>query len=397
MPRFHTLWVLTLLTLSTLLNYLDRQALAVVVPTLREQIGLTASSYGSISSAFLVAYSAGQLLAGPIVDRLGLRLGLALFVGLWSLAAMLHGFAQNAAHLFALRILLGVGEAGNWPAGVKAISAWFPRERRALYLGIFDGGAAFGSVLAFPLMAGLSTLYGWRAAFLAVGSLGLLWLVLWLLSTDASSGTAQPALAVPPLITPLFAHPALWVLMAIRFFATPVWWFYVFWLPDYLAQGRGLSLVQIGLWGWVPYISADLGKWIGGFLSDRFATSSAGVIPARKNVMAAGALLMAAGIFVFDASSTSSAIAWVSLGTFGFGLWSVNILALHADSFPDSQMATAVGVTTAAAGLGGAVFTWLTGRIVDAFGYRYAFALTAAIAITAYGILHWSLRQRAAR
>ncbi len=387
-------WVLALLALSTLVNYLDRQSLAVVVPLLRDQIGLTASAYGTISAAFLIAYGCGQLVAGPIVDRLGIRLGLSLFVAVWSLAAMLHGFAQSALHLLLLRILLGCSEAGNWPAGVKAIALWFPVGRRAFYLGIFDGGAAIGAMLAFPLMAGLSKVYGWRAAFLAVGALGLIWLILWLLVADdeqaPSRDEKREVLPGPSLL----ANSVLWSLMASRFFATPVWWFYIFWLPDYLSRGRGLSLEQIGLWGWLPYITVDLGKWIGGHYSDRLAVSPLGFIAARKRVMTVGALLMAGAAFVSGANSAPAAIAWVCVGTFGFGLWSVNILALHADSFPSTQLASAVGFTTASSALGGALFTWLTGRIVDAYGYTAAFTLTALLAVTAFLILQLTLASR---
>lgn len=396
MPAFRAHWVLALLTLFTLVNYLDRQSLAVVLPILREQIHLLPTDYGLISAAFLIAYSIGQLLAGPVINTLGLRLGLALFVGFWSLAAMLHGFAQSAFHLLVLRVLLGVAEAGNWPTGVKAITLWYPAHRRALYLGIFDGGAAFGSVLAFPLMAGLSTQFGWRTAFLAVGSIGLLWLIFWLLSIEDHS---LPSFSPPAIHSsaPLLTQSILWALMATRFLATPVWWFYVFWLPDYLSQGRGLSIEQIGIVGWVPYLTVDLGKWIGGFFSDRLALSRSNPLAARRTVMAIGAVLMAAGVFVVDAASSANAIAWISLGTFGFGLWSVNILALHSDSFHPSQLATAVGFTTAASSAGGALFTWLTGYVVQSFGYRYAFATTGAISIIAYTILHFSMRSRPMR
>lgn len=387
-------WVLALLALSTFVDYLDRQSLAVVVPILREQIGLTAQAYGTISSAFLIAYSCGQLFSGWVVERLGIRLALSLFVAVWSMAAMLHGFVQSAWQLLLVRILLGVSEAGNWPAGVKAITTWFPVERRALYLGVFDGGAAFGAMLAFPLMATLSTVYGWRVAFLTCGVLGLIWQILWLLTIEGEQRHARQEPVAEVASGPLMMNRMLWSLMATRFFATPVWWFYVFWLPDYLSRGRGLTIEQIGAWGWLPYITVDLGKWIGGHLSDRLALSAMGYVAARRRVMAGGAAMMCGAAFVVGASSVASALAWVSVGTFGFGLWSVNILALHADHFPTNQLATAVGFSTAASALGGALFTWTTGWLVDQYGYGYAFGLQAVIVATAYGILHLSTSLR---
>lgn len=391
-------WVLALLTLSTLVNYLDRQSLAVVLPAVRQHLSISATDYGLISSVFLIAYSLGQLLAVPLIDRLGIRLSMGLFVAFWSLAAMLHGFAQNTLHLIILRALLGLSEAGNWPAGVKAIALWFPSHRRAFSLGVFDGGAAFGSVLAFPLMSTLTAYYGWRAAFLTLGAIGLVWLSLWLLSVENfAPPSSLPSTPAPLALPSLLSQPTLWALLAVRFFATPVWWFYVFWLPDYLTQQRGFTLEQIGLIGWLPYLTVDLGKWTGGLLSDRLASSRSNSLFARRSVMAAGALLMAAAVFVVDAASAGSAMAWITLGTFGFGLWSVNILALHTDSFHSAQLASAVGITTAASSASGALFTWLTGHIVSSLGYHYAFAGTSLIAIIAYAILHFSFRPSAVR
>lgn len=382
-------WLLALLTISAVINYLDRQCLAVLVPTLRQDLGLTTTQYSHISTAFLIAYSIGQLLAGPIINRLGIRWSLAISVALWSLAAMLHSVVGTAMQLLALRIALALGESLNWPAGVKAILLWAPAERRALFVGIFDSGAAIGSAIALPLMATLTHLYGWRAAFAITGSIGFVWLFFWLPVYPAI--TPAPATGNATSST-LLRQPLLWGLVLTRFFATPVWWFYIFWLSDYLAVERGLTLAEIGLWGWLPYLSVDVGKLVGGRLSDHWAATGHTFRDARRNVMAIGAVFMAAGIFVATASTAMTAIFWAAIGTFGFGLWSVNILALHTDVFPHEQIATAVGITTAAGGLGGAVFSWWTGRIVETWGYTHAFTLTAATAVTAYAILHYFTR-----
>ena len=202
----HRYWILALLSFSTLINYLDRQALSVVVPTLRREMSLSSSDYGNITTAFLIAYSVGQILAGNVVDRIGVRWGLAIFAGVWSLAAMAHGFAQTASQLLALRILLGLGEAGNWPAGVKAISEWFGKSERAFSMGLFDGGSAMGAILAPPLVAALTLTYGWRMAFFTTGALGFLWLALWLMFYRTS-----PTVAAAP-------HPpdGVWQILAQR-------------------------------------------------------------------------------------------------------------------------------------------------------------------------------------
>lgn len=386
-PRY---WILALLSLSTLINYLDRQALSVVVPTLRREMSLSSSDYGNITTAFLIAYSAGQILAGGVIDRIGVRWGLAIFAAVWSLAAMAHGFAQTAGQLLLLRILLGLGEAGNWPAGVKAISEWFSKNERAFSMGIFDGGSAMGAILAPPLVAALTLIYGWRAAFFVTGALGFLWLGLWFAFYRTSS-TADSAPVQAGGVWRILANRQLWGLMATRLLATPVWWFYVFWLPDYLGKGRGLSLKEIGMFGWVPYVTVDLGKLIGGRLSDRLIARGQTVTIARKGVMGAAAICMAGGLFVVEASSTVTALAWVSLATFGFGMWSANILALHADLFESSTIASAVGWTTAASSIGGAAFTWLTGRVVDAQGYGMVFALAGSTALFAFAVLWFAV------
>jgi MFS transporter, ACS family, hexuronate transporter len=384
MPGTQRYWILALLACSTLVNYLDRQALAVVVPTLRREMALSSADYGNITTAFLVAYSAGQILAGAVVDRIGVRWGLALFAAVWSVAAIAHGFAQTALHFLVLRILLGLGEAGNWPAGVKAISEWFSKTQRAFSLGVFDGGSAIGAILAPPLVALLTLTLGWRAAFVATGSLGVVWLCFWLWRYR-DCAAVQPAQMAAPW--KLLMDRNLLGLMACRMLATPVWWFYVFWLPDYLGKGRGLSLQEIGLFGWVPYLTVDLGKLAGGRLSDLWIAGGRSSDFSRKAVMGGGALCMAGGLFVVEASTAAAALAWVSLATFGFGMWSVNTLALHADLFESSAMASAVGWTTAASGLGGAAFSWLTGLMVDSQGYGLVFAMAGLTSIIAFAVL----------
>lgn len=389
-------WILALLSLSTMINYLDRQALSVIVPTLRKEMSLSSADYGSITTAFMLAYGVGQILAGAVVDRLGTRLGLAIFVFIWSVAAAAHSWASSVAALFFLRIALGLGEAGNWPAGVKAVSEWFPKSERAFSMGIFDGGSALGAILAPPLIAWLTISFGWRTSFLATASLGFVWLLGWLLFYKEGPAAAPHGKGVSSVWVVL-DNPQLWGLMAMRTVSTPVWWFYVFWLPDYLGKGRGLSLKEIGLFGWVPYVTVDFGKLVGGRLSDRLIGRGFSTTTSRRAVMAGGALFMACGLFVVAANSVEAALTLVSLATFGFGMWSANTLALHADLFPSSQIASATGWTTAASSVGGAAFTWLTGRLVDTHGYGVVFALAGSAALVAFAVLWFGVGKIADR
>jgi ACS family hexuronate transporter-like MFS transporter len=393
--------ILFLLFLSTVINYVDRQALSVLVPTLRSELGISSSEYGTITTLFLIAYTIGQLFAGIVIDRIGTRRGFALAILFWSLAAMLHAVARGALSLGVMRFALGLGEAGNWPAGGKAVAQWFPQQRRAFAMAVFDGGSAVGAILAVPIVATLTLNFGWRAAFFVTGVLGLLWLIGWWFVYQApaehrwlskaeratvlaeSGGQAAPTAAFGAALRQIIGWRQLWGLMATRMIATPVWWFYVFWLPDYLSKGRGFSLEDMRLFGWIPYLTVDLGKLVGGACSDHLLRRGYGATVARKSVMAAGALAMAGGVLVVGAETAAGALAWVSVATFGFGLWSANILALHADIFPVETMATAVGLTGMAASLGGAIFTYAIGQMVDRTGYAPVFGVAGTLALLA--------------
>ena len=392
--------ILTLLCLSTVINYVDRQALAVVVPSLRSELHLSSVDYGTVTTLFLVAYTIAQLGSGVLIDRLGTRLGFLISILVWSIAAMGHAFAQGVVSLGILRFILGAGEAGNWPAGGKAIAEWLPKSRRAFGMAVFDGGSALGAVIAPPLVAGLALTLGWRAAFVATGAAGLVWAVAfwavyykpsehaWLSEADRAAvldevEEVQESRSRVSLRT-MLGERKLWGLMLTRSIATPVWWFYVFWLPDYLSKERGFGLKEIGMFGWIPFVTVDIGKLMGGAMSDGLLRHGYSATVARKSVMALGALAMLGGVQVVGASSAAVALAWVSLATFGFGLWSANILALHADLFPRHVMATAIGWTGAAASLGGSAFTYATGWVVQTSGYGPVFWTAGSAAMVAF-------------
>lgn len=271
--------ILTLLCLSTAINYIDRQAIAVVLPALRKDLGLSSVDYGTITTLFLLAYTVAQFGSGILIDRIGTRKGFVLSITVWSLASVAHAFADGIWSLGILRVLLGAGEAGNWPAGGKAIAEWLPRERRAFAMAVFDGGSAIGAVIAPPLIAALTLQFGWRSAFVITGALGLLWACAWWivyrLPSDHRWLTNRDRAAVLAELDSAADSPAgvslvamlrsrkLWGLMLTRMIATPVWWFYVFWLPDYLNTERGFGIREIGLFGWIPFLTVDFGKLLG--------------------------------------------------------------------------------------------------------------------------------------
>jgi ACS family hexuronate transporter-like MFS transporter len=406
MPLARLRWiVLGLLFFSTVINYVDRQALSVLLPTLRTDLGLSSADYGTITMVFMLAYTVAQVPAGMWIDKVGTRLGFTVSITGWSLAAALHAIVIGPLSLIVARALLGVTEAGNWPAGTKAVAQWFPQKRRAFAMAVFDSGSAVGAVLAPPLVAVLALNLGWRAAFVITGLLGFAWLIGWLryyhaphahpLLSAADRATIAAEVGAAPRKPPVFGaalrrivgERQLWGLMMTRLLATPVWWFYVFWLPDYLSKDRGFSLKEIGFYAWIPYLTVDLGKMAGGALSDALLARGRSPTFARKGVMALGALAMLGGLQVAGAASAAGAIAWVCLATFGFGMWSANILALHADVFPAETMGTAMGSTLMAASLSGAVFTYAVGRVVDTVGYLPVFGVVGLLPVAACAAL----------
>ena len=393
--------ILGLLFFSTVVNYLDRQALSVLLPTLRVDLGLTSADYGIITMVFMLVYTIAHLGAGMVVDRIGTRRSFGFFVVGWSVSALLHAFARGAMSLGIFRGCLALSEAGNWPAGAKAVARWFPAQRRGMAMAIFDSGAALGAVLAPPLVALLALQFGWRAAFAGTAVVGFIWLVAWLKVYDepekhrwlSVEDRATVLAEVGPISTKsggfgsalggIIGEATVWGMMLTRMLATPVWWFYVFWLPDYLGQARGFSLKEIGFYGWIPYLLVDFGKVVGGMASDRLIRRAPGSLFARKSVMVVGGLMMSAGLMVVGAPTPAAAIAWVCVATFGFGMWSANIYALHADIFPAQNLATAVGLTGMGSSLGGAAFTFAAGLIVDRMGYAPVFWVIGIIPLLA--------------
>lgn len=400
MKMRHLGWlILALLFFSTVINYIDRETLSVLEPLLRNHLGITSFDYGLVTTVFLVGYTGAQLFAGILIDSVGTRVGFAVSLVIWSIAEMGHALVHGLKGLLGLRFILSLGEAGNWPAGTKAIAEWFPPQARAFAMGFFDGGSALGAVVALPLVAAVTVNLSWRAAFVVTGSLGFLLLIPWVWIYQEPSkhrwlALGEKAKAVKTRVNekkkPSFQNMLRilrirqsWGLIMTRMLATPVWWFYVFWLPDYLSKGRGLSLKEIGAVGWIPFATADLGKLVGGVTSDWLLRHHLSPTLARKGVMVAAAVAMLSGTRVVGARTGGEAIGWISLATFGFGMWSANILALHADIFPSRMMATVVGLTGMAAGLGGAVFTFFTGWLVGRSGYVPVFWAVGLIALVA--------------
>ncbi len=372
-------WMIGLVFLATLINFLDRLTISVLAPVITVQLGLTHLQYATISTWFLVAYTASQGLSGRLYDRVGTRRGFAVSILLWSSAAMGHAFAQGLASLCALRFALGLGEAGNWPGAAKAVAEWFPPRQRALGMGIFNSGVSVGSIVAPPLIVWLQIRFGWQAAFLVTGSLGFLWLVLWWLFYDTPERHPAISRQEYAFITEgrtrspaerltwreLLQYRQAWAIVVSRFVTDPVWWLYITWLPLYLATVRGFSLRDIGMFAWMPFVTADAGSLVGGWASGHLMARGCTVNQARKSVMLAGTVLMMAGIPAALAATAGAALAWISVVTFGFQAWINNVQTTPGDFFPENEVASVAGLGGVGAGAGAILFTLTTGVVVD--------------------------------
>jgi MFS transporter, ACS family, hexuronate transporter len=358
---------------ATVINYLDRQTLSVAAPAMREQLHFGDLEYSRMVSAFLLAYTIMNGVSGPIIDRLGTRWGYAWCMLWWSAAGAAHALARSALSLGAFRFLLGMGEAGNYVAAVKIVSEWFPVRERALASGIFNSGAAIGSLVSTPLIAYLVAHYGWPSAFLAVGALGFAWLIAWLPTyrtpPEAALETKQPP--VPPWN--LFRQKFVWSLTLAKVFFDPVWYFYVFWFPQFLSTVHHFDLATIGLYGWIPFLTAAIGNLAGGTFSAVMLRRGSSLLTARRVSLSLFASLMTAAIPAVLAHSPLLAIACVSVATFGYTGCLVNMLPLPADYYPQNVLGSIWGLASMGSGFGGMVFTLLTGEVLVRFSYTPVF------------------------
>jgi MFS transporter, ACS family, aldohexuronate transporter len=378
-------WIICgLLLLASSINYLDRQTVSVLKPHLQDAMHWSESDYGWIVFAFQLAYAVMMVVSGGLIDWLGTRVGYALSIAWWSLASMAHALARNAFQFGVARFFLGAGEAGNFPAAIKAVGEWFPVEERALATGIFNAGTNIGAVLAPPVVVAMTLKWGWASAFILTGSLGLLWLVLWLAvyrqprrhpwitrqELEHIEGSVTVADPRAPWRVLLHARQA-WGFISAKFMTDPIWWFYVYWIPSYLKEARGFSLVEIGYFAWIPFLAADIGSVLGGWLSGFLIARGWSVNGARKTAMAVCAFLMPAGIVAVFAPKAWMALALISVATSAHQGWSANVYTLASDIFPKKDTGSVVGFGGAGGAVGGMIFAPFAGYMLQWF-HHYA-------------------------
>jgi MFS transporter, ACS family, aldohexuronate transporter len=397
--------VCALLFFATVICYMDRQILGLLAPLLQDEIGWTQVQYGRIVMAFTAFYAIGILCFGRIVDWLGTRLSYAGAMLMWSVAAMLHAAVGSVMGFAAVRALLGIGEGGNFPAAIKTTAEWFPRRERALATGIFNSGANIGAVFAPAIIPLLAVAFGWRAAFIVIGAIGIVWLAVWLAIYRPTGAPVQEEFDEPcddaealdadntntraPGWGELFKKRETWAILIGKFLTNPVWWFYVFWLPKWLNESRGMDMKHIGLPLVVIYALASAGSIGGGWISSRLLRSGWSVNAARKTAMLICACCVLPIAFVPQVDNLWVAVGIVGLAAAAHQGWAANLFTAASDLFPRRALGAVVGIAGMAGAVGGMLFSEVIGQMLQHTGhYWMLFAMGALAYPLALAILH---------
>jgi ACS family hexuronate transporter-like MFS transporter len=392
-------YIVALLAMASELNYLDRQALSVLAQTIQNELGFTTIEYSYITSAFLTSYTVMYLVSGRLVDWLGSKKSFSIFVAGWSLSTMLHFFARTPFQFASCRFLLGATEPANFPAGVKAVSEWFPMRERALAVGLFNAGTAVGAGLAAPLVSLIALTLGWRWAFIITGGLGLIWVILWRrwyhLPKDHPKLSAeertlildgQPPDQPPEPMMPwakLLRLRTTWACVFARMLTDPVTYFFIFWTPKYLQQEQGFDLADIGKFSWIPFVALALGNVCGGLVPNRLVRHGWTVNRARKTTMLVSSLAMPVLCFTIAQTATPSvALGCMSLAMFFHAAWAN--MTLPAELLPSRAIGSVTGLAGAMGGVMGIISQTAIGWTVQHLSFTPVFAVAAFLHLTAF-------------
>ncbi|MFP2995347.1 MFS transporter [Spongiivirga sp. MCCC 1A20706] len=381
--------------LATTINYIDRQALSVAAPTIRKDLDLSNEEYGWIVSAFLLAYAIMQMVSGRLIDSLGTKKGFSIAVIWWSIANMLHAFGRGLLSLGFFRFLLGIGEAGNYPAAMKAISEWFPKQERTKAVGILNMGPGLGAIIAPPLMAWLILDFGWKMAFVITGAIGFFWLLLWRwiyyepkdhpriseeeLKLINSSKEENDQKKLPWLH--YFKYKEVWGLTLSRFVSDGAFYFFVFWLPSWLADEKGFTLTEIGLFAWIPFLLSDIGSFVGGWTGAQLIKNGKSLDASRKWIIWIGAVLVVPVLGCLYIESPYWAITLISFSLFATQFKQSSLFTLPIDLFSKKDAASVWGISGSAGSFGAMLFTPVIGWLVDTISYSPVFVIVSFLHI----------------
>lgn len=396
-------WIICgLLFFAATVNYVDRQVIGLLKPTLQRDLHWNEIDYSNIIFVFQLAYATGFLVFGRIIDWLGTRKGFSFAVIVWSVAAMAHAAARSVLGFSIVRAGLGLGEGGNFPASIKTVAEWFPKKERALATGIFNAGTNVGVLVASVVVPWITIHYGWRRAFLVTGSLGFIWVVLWLafyrspekhprvLRAELAYIRSDPAESQTKVAwRKLLPHRQTWAVAIGKFMTDPIWWLYLFWVPDFLNKTHGITLVNVGLPLVVIYVAADFGSIGGGWISSALIKRRWSLNAARKMAMFICACGVVPIVFAARASNTWVAVGLVALAASSHQGWSANLYTLASDMFPRRTVGSVIGIAGMSGAVGGMLIAKIVGYILQWTGSYYLIFLIAGSAyLVALGVIH---------
>ncbi len=411
-------WVIGLIALATIINYIDRQSINVLWPQISEQLypdktlDERKEIYSLISVIFVFSYAFGQAIFGRIFDWIGTRLGFALSISVWSVATALHALARSFAGFAIFRSILGIAEAGNWPGAAKGNAEWFPTKERAFAQGLFNSGAAVGGIISIPLIAFLTIHFNWQMIFVLIGVAGFLWLLPWMYLVKSPpqnhpwiteeerkyilEGQKNEEVQTGQEVSPASAEKVLkhrqsWGVIIASAAIDPIWWLFVFWIPIYLSEVYGMDVKGIGIYGWVPYVGAMLGAWFGGLLAQNRMKAGWSVNRTRKTVITTGCLIMLPALIAMaNPGAPITAVLIMAVILFGFQTAIGNVQTLPSDFFSGKSVGTLSGYAGMAAKLTAAGLTYLVPWLTMGGNYTPAFVIGATLALVALGSV-WGL------
>src|SRR3954464_11071666 len=413
--------ICALLFLASTINYVDRQVIGLLKPTLQQQFGWTEVDYADIIFTFQLAYALGFVFAGRVIDRIGTRLGFAVALAIWSAAAIAHAFAStfgptvasllavvgltysgSVAGFIAARFALGIGESGNFPAAIKTVAEWFPRSERAFATGLFNAGTNIGAIVTPMVVPFITIRYGWQTAFVATGVVGFAWLALWWSLYDRPD--RHPRLAAPerayiatdppdPVVRvawkTLLPHRQTWTVATANFMTDPIWCVYLFWIPDFFSRKFGLSLLELGPPVIVVYLVSDVGSVFGGWLSSRLITRGWSVNAARKTAMLVCASAVVPIVVASRVESMWTAVALISVAAAAHQGWSANVYTLASDMFPRQAVGSVIGFAGMSGAVGGMLIAKITGYILQTTGsYLPIFVIAGITYLVTLAVVH---------
>lgn len=401
-------WIITLIGLATVINYIDRSAINIMWPYIYKDFGIAdadnKNALALLTSFFMIAYAIGQTVTGKIMDAIGTRLGMAYSIAAWSISIALHAVAKGLSSFSVFRFFLGISEAGNWPGATKSNAEWFPAKERAIAQGIFGAGASLGSVVSAPVIAALYITIGWQGTFAGIAVLGFLWIIPWLIINKATPDTHPwitkkeqdhildcstdkiSSITATKVYTwkELLNFKTTWSIIASRFFIDPVWWLFVTWLPTFLKEQFAFDIKQIGAFAWFPYLLAAMGSLIGGYYSSQQIKKGVSAVVARRKAVTIGCVIMlvslVAIVFMLDDLKAQPAITigLISITLFGFQFLIGNIQTLPSDFFNGKNVGIVAGMGGTAAVLGVLITTWMV-PVLTKTSYHSFFILAAVL------------------